>query len=79
MTICDDVMCHKLPVRKSIYSYIFLLQILDGFVIILSATGQVLYVSDSIKESLEHSPHNIVGEYIQRFAFLLKISGNYGD
>ena len=32
--------------------------------IILSASGQVLYVSDSIKESLEHSPHNIVGEYI---------------
>ena len=39
-------------------------QILDGFVIILSASGQVLYVSDSIKDSLEHSPHNIVGEYI---------------
>ena len=32
--------------------------------IILSASGQVLYVSDSIKDSLEHSPHNIVGEYI---------------
>ena len=32
--------------------------------IILSATGQVLYVSDSIKDSLEHSPHNIIGEYI---------------
>ncbi|KAL5254623.1 hypothetical protein ACHWQZ_G014161 [Mnemiopsis leidyi] len=39
-------------------------KILDGFVIILSASGQVLYVSDSIKDSLEHSPHNIVGEYI---------------
>ena len=40
-------------------------QILDGFVMILSSSGEILHVSESIRDALDHAPHAIVGENIQ--------------
>lgn len=38
--------------------------LIEGFVMILSPNGQILHVSDNIARTLEHPPHNVIGESI---------------